>query len=590
MRSCTINLRLLLALFVLLVHPGNSLASEANARDAGANGAVAVQSPSEEMKRLFYSALNLIYSGEFGPAARNLEEIREIASKMRYANLPDFSFELLRKAEQSAKTEEAAFLLRKAVHLSPTHAAVALAASSSSQLKPAESASILLRGLMLLPHHPLLLTGMLLTLVLVLLLSLTLALAAAAVIQLLVRREEIYTRLAKKIPPSRRGLLSAPLMVMLLVLPLACGLLVAAELWSLTLYRLRRKGRGQLFLCAAVFLAWGMLLPLLSRAAVNIRQQANQVLEETNNGSFTPLGEEFLKNALNEDPTDPLLLFALARIYELKGLDNEADKIYGQLIKTAGRESPFYLPASINIAGAAYLRGDYARAKNVLESLEKEGYSTFEMSYNMALTRLAMLDTNAYRSYYEQAKKMDEARLGRSERFGEEQRKPELAGLPASAYLPLLFRSSESVPVSVYEDYGVKCTRVARALLFHGTPLLLLAAGACFLLLTVLIRARGEVKVAALDRALFSKKFWLFLPAGVQMAGDQALRGIFLLALLLTLIFLYFGFPVSPFVQLPAGASFGTAFLISAAALLVALTLVDYLKRLQLQTAEDSER
>ena len=97
-------------------------------------------------------------------------------------------------------------------------------------------------------------------------------------------------------------------------------------------------------------MAVALAIPVVSTLGYNAEQVTNRVVEDVNNFSFTPKGENTIQRQLSRTPDDPVLLFTLGQVYQLRGLWSEAEGVYRTVINRVDRESSLRDAALMNIA------------------------------------------------------------------------------------------------------------------------------------------------------------------------------------------------------------------------------------------------
>ncbi|MCB0323407.1 MAG: hypothetical protein KDD69_07525 [Bdellovibrionales bacterium] len=528
------------------------------------------------LREQFYKAINELYSAGYGRAGESLEQLSLLAAEQGYRNLPDYSIELLRQAKRTTKPEEVSFLVFHAARLSPTDARVRfVAASFYRELGMGTALKHAWAGITAIAYYPLLIATGIANLLLVCLVAGTIALFITCTIQLVRNGEALFERVRQGAPRAIQGYVAAVGLIGILVLPLLGGILLAVGVWALALGRTKIGCKWLPAVAGTLILGWALAIPVLSTVGFNVEQRANRVLEQVRTFSFTPEGEEFITEQLQRNPDDPLLLTILGQVLQMKGLREDAARAYERVLTSAPRGSELRTTSRLNLAAIAYENEAFQQAKDALLALEGEGEASFALYYNLALAHLAMLDTEQHRASYLNAQAVDEARLARLDAEAEHGRRPVISTVPASFFLPLVNR-----PIVRSDDVAARRAverenTLGAALLYRGTMPVMLGWGAVVLVLGLFAARQNphQFELGPVPQAVQESAVWLFLPAGLLMAGERPLRGVAVLTVFITLLIFGLEAPVTPYRGLPLEVSF-SGFLFGGAALLFLVTMV----------------
>ena len=536
--------------------------------------------PDHSLQKRFYKAVNQIYVGNLGGASRTLESLKNFAKRQGYVNLPDFSFELLNRAlraQEAGKLQEVSYFVHHSILLSPEDPRVNIAAASFYKVLGYRKAlGYAVKSVKSLAANPIVYYTVKVNAWIVGLVGLTLALFITAVIQMIRNGESLYKFFKGRFPRRTSCILAVLTLFVVLVAPLFAGVLATLAVWSLVLSYCVRSCRWFAFTCGAVIALWGWAIPEISTIGFNVQQRINQVVQEINNRSFTPQGEDYIVRALERNPDDPLLLFALAELYQLKGLDAEAQKRYEEVVAKGGNKELLRVAAHMNLGTIEYHNNNLKAAEAMFEDIERKGYTSFELFYNLALTKLALLDTDAHRKYFAMAQKVDTRRAELIEKAQGELRHALMVPVPQEFYRQIIFQSVEESELPHVSEYLGRKDALASSLLAGGTPSRLGLAGLlCMLLSGISFKSHaGDRAGKKAARQKESSVLWLLVPAGQYIAGLRPVLGSLVLALLLALIVVALEAPIQFFGSLPVSVSFQSIIISSALTLSLLLVLL----------------
>ncbi len=583
-----IEFRIFLALLFLSLPFSQAFAQESSSGAGGveyfpgayargvSTASVATTGAESKMKKAFASALNRIQTDEMGLAAKHLSSLQQTASEEGYLNLSDYSMDLLsvaQQAESEGKTADVRFLASHAVELSPRDPRVLfLAASLYSSIGWSSASSYAIEGLKKLPEYPLVAATLMLNTVLLLLAAATLALFVVCVVQLVRNTERIFAFCSGIGPRAYRGYAAVGLLAGVMILPFLGGLLFALGCWAIVISRIRESARFLPALVGAVILAWGFALPVVSTLSYNLGLESNRVMQDLSNLSYSPEGAELLSEASKKHPNNPLLRLSLAQLNHLKGNFGVAESEYRKVVASPDAEKGLAATAKLNLAVLEYNRGEFAKARQLLDEQLAKGTNSFELFYNLSITNLALLDTQKHREFYLQAKDVDEARLSAIDAKNAENPAPLMSGAPTTSYLPALSSSILANDTAAFEKSRARQTVLASSLLRSGNVSMLIAWGGIVVLLGVLsaLSRPSPHRLKALGSAVFSEtdqesSLWLLLPGGRFLAGDRPLLGAGVLTFCVLFVLAALDSPVALLPASPLTMNLDSLFFIAAA-------------------------
>ncbi len=544
------------------------------------------QDVSADLDALFYHAMKLVYAERFAEASGKLKELAEHAALAGFSSASDFSLKLLERATLSIsahRTSEAVYLVNKAVDLSPEDPRIRLVAASFYRtIGRFKAVSHLLSFIQYMPKYPVLLSAVLFNLFFVLLVACTASCFVGCIFQFLRGGELLFETIGKMMPLKVRGFLTPICFLGVLVLPLFGGILFALGSWSLVLTRCRQNCCLLAIFCGALISAWGLALPRLSSLAAHVQLEQNRLLEDVIVGNFMAGSEHMLSVQIQGNPHDPLLLYAMAQMFQLRRQWAEAESMYMRALLAGDASSNLQQAIQINLSAVLYELERYEEAQRVLEKELETGHESFEVYYNLALTKLALTATESYRQLYARAQDFDGARLRSLEKQLGEQMRPVLARLPAGVLLRRLFQPAASLDEysqrQLYRKQGILA-----ATLFTGRgPVGIGILGLIFILLSFIARKCHVRDVKAVSRIRVLEKedeqrvpalAWSVLPAGGFLIGRYPMMGVAMLAVLLAMLMAACGRPFGLYFLIPYDLAFERALIIAVVILYSSVTL-----------------
>jgi len=491
------------------------------------------------LDRIFLQAINDINANQFADASGKFTQLQKTAAQSGWESLPSFSVALIERAEAMLATgerEKAAFLLRRAEELSPRDPKVLFALSRFPELHGyGASIGYGFQALRNSYSSPLVLGIFLVNLFLVGLVALTLSLGLVCVVQFVRSTEAVFTRVSKVVPQYCRGVVTGPLVLVLMLLPAFGGILLAIVCWSALLSRSVPACRRLALAAGIVTAAWGLSLPLAAALLGSLGSRPAQVVSELALMSYSPDSQELIAPS-TPLPSVPLMLFARAQSLYLNGRLEEAKSEFRK-IATKG-DTALAAVIEANSAAVSLALQDVAAAKADLLQHEATEGPTFETSYNLALVSLAELDTESQRKYYEQARSIDAGRLARLESLTEGRALALLSPPPTKMFLPFLLHPFEQPRGS---SRGARENSVASALIFGAGPTFLVVLGIC---VSVFGLMRPKTDDAPAGEPVPIGALWKVLPGGRALCGDRPAGGACVLALFLGFLLAGSGVPV----------------------------------------------
>lgn len=516
-----------------------------------------VVSRTDELEGLYNQAIEFFHAGEFAHGADALDRLTMRASSFGYFNLPSYSLRLIEYAKNFAsrsKNEEAAFLLRRATELSPHSARVWYSAAMLSDAigywESLKNLGTAISVMHLSPGFVLAIVGSMLIVVLV---ASTLSLIALAVIQFICNGKLILTTMANIAPLRLRGIAGPLLFALVLLGPLAFGILGMLVVWCLVLSRYVKGCKLLGVFAGLLCVAWALSISIIDTLSAQLASPVNSAIEYSNSKSLDSEAPALLAQEIKANPVDSLVIFAMGQIALADGNLSQAEFYFNEVLKIERSEAglqDIIANALINLGVAKFLAGDFENAKKYFEEAKESGINAIELTYNLAQAHLGLLDTVGYRTYYTQALSMDSEWVNRYEQLFSTSRNETPLAVSISAPLYMSYaRYFTAVPFSIS---GIPSTAkrkirndVAAALLNNGSINIALLCGFATVLLGLLNCRKGRRHS---DRVLYPlserSKMWCCLPMGPVLSSPHPGVGMLLVIFVVSLVLFALGQPV----------------------------------------------
>ncbi len=521
---------------------------------------------------LFFAAMESIQARDLGEASERFDAVKQRAYDFGYENLSVHSVRLLELANgrDDFNETETAYLVRRAVMLSPGDARIVLAAASYYQtIGIPEALGYGWKALTLLPKTPTVVISMMLNVLFVGLVAVTVALFLVCVVQLVCNIERVISAMMIVVPDGFRGITGPLVTFIALVLPLFGGLLVAIAGWALLLSFSLRSCRSLALLTAVFVLCWARAIPILETLGARIQSELVRAVEEVNNGNYSPFFKERLLEAVERNPRDPVLNLTLARELTRQGaLEDARVRLETSLSFSELADDPTLRSAlKLQLGTVAFLSGQYEQAKTIFSEEERAGNDSLPVLFNLAQSHLALLDTAQHREFFNRAGDADRAELKRLQEVeaGGDAAMRKLASfsLPSwRKYLPYLgsIHAGDDAQ-ALFSQY--RRMQLTTSLMRGGSEQVLLAFGGILVLISIwlMVRRRRPMRLAASTPLLLARprsRIWLFLPAGAFVAGEAPSIGVLLLGIFVACSMVALGRPTELFEIAPAGNSLQT--------------------------------
>ena len=369
----------------------------------------------------FQAILQATNAEDYQTAFNQTEELQQLAERNGVTNLLAYSLRLVDEAKFLASNPRSAslhqkieFLLARAFELSPEEPVPYLESVTLwNQIGVEEAVGLLGQGLSRLVYsaRTMVLSGI--TIWFLLLSATSLALLFCCVVRLIVNLKRLIYALSQALPARSRAVGSMAAVLIVLFVPLAGGPLLALAVWSLVLSRYLREGKWFAVMAGAMILSWAMTLITFERVSMHAASPRLQAMDRVLRGSYSPRDREILEQAVEEWSFDPLVMLARGELAILEGDVANADTYLSRVL-TIGQQVA--LPATVqrramfSLGALRYQQGVFDAAERFFSEVEQSDRS-FPVMYNLALTKLARVDTVGHQEYYAKAKSLDWARL-----------------------------------------------------------------------------------------------------------------------------------------------------------------------------------
>lgn len=492
------------------------------------------------LDELFYSALDSLVKKNFGRASDLLLQLNNKSLARGNTGLSEFSFELLKRAGNAlseGQLEEASFMVRKAVQLSPRDGRVYLVASSfGGAVGRGTSISYFLSSLKYLPTDYRIVAGVLLNLTVSILVALYFAFFVVCVVQLTRHSPSVFAQMSRVLPSSIRGILSAPLFLSLLLLPFLGGLCTVLAVWSLILSVSVRVCRWLGVLSGVLIVAWGLSLDVWATMGTNLNSRLHEVLEASTRLDYLPRSVETLTDAVNNYPDDPILLFSLAAVLQREGRWAEAESALLRARPLLVSKPELGRAVYVNLGALHYATRRFELAKGAFEQALSLGNPPFEVLYNLGLVHIALLDTEGYRKYYAMATDEDRDRFMELEAVPENEKVALTLGLPRMVLASRLFDPVFVAKGDLQAEIVNWKKRVVRAMFLSSSGVWLLIFGGATLSVSLFLQIGQRVFGSSKRLDLYASgehtvsAVWMLLPGGAFAAGSHPVLGAVLIA------------------------------------------------------------
>jgi hypothetical protein len=376
------------------------------------------QSIDSQIHTLFRDAVAAISKNNTARASEALVEIRILASKHRYNDIPDFSFDLIRRAKESTSKDMKGFLYDHAQRLSPNHPGVHLSlATAHGDLGFRKSSRFLLGSLNTMKDYPVTFAATAARAYVALVCAVFVTVFLVTFLFLVSRSGELYIAVATLFSKKTRGVFAVLIFPALIVLPLMLPFLLTLCLWGLMIpLLLKRLVWIPLFTAGLVFsLIFG--IPFAQEVISLSERNTSKALESVINRNYMPGIQEYLDSVIENDRMNPMYPVFLGQVQQEQGDLESAKSAYEMAMPLVRSSSSLSYLIKHNMGVYAFQKGDIEQAYSEWRELYDQGWTRFELLYNLSIASLSLFKRDAYEEYYsgllakypEQSKRIFEA-------------------------------------------------------------------------------------------------------------------------------------------------------------------------------------
>jgi hypothetical protein len=481
----------------------------------------------------FRDALGAIQGNRISDASQKLVEIRKLADGENYNNIPDFSFDLIRKAkDQSLDSQTRLFLLDHAERLSPDHPGVLLSLSSAhKEFGISRSVSYLAKSLTTMSQYPLTMSSLIGRGLVYVIFALFISVFVATLLYLVSSSGELFISIATHFPRKTRGIMASVVFSLCLFLPLFLPFLLALSLWIVVLTVFSRRYKWLTISAGVMILSCLYGLPFAAEVIALSESTISRTLENVSNKNFMPRAQDNLDSMVLKDATNPMVLVVSGQLLQERGKIDAAKNAYARAKESAAFVPGLRYLTELNLGVHAYKTGNTSEAFAIWKKLYEEGWVEFELLYNLSIASLSNFDKEKHDFYFEIMRNKFYQKY--EVLAGEQGEKP----APVLGQLPKIFLidivnishrtlSHKKVPLDVFsytfmarDGSGVFSEKFYTALAF-----LLFITGICqFRSSRVTYRYRGSLVTERIFFSLKKSMIWKYLPFGWCLTENKEL-------------------------------------------------------------------
>jgi tetratricopeptide (TPR) repeat protein len=517
--------------------------------------------PFAKLDNHYYSALGAVNRGDYSEAANQFELLLADAKELAIESLPIYSEQLLHLAqsvEGEREVHEIRFLVNHAVELSPEDPRTLFGAIRFRLAIGNDQAwEYFGRGLAAAWDYPSVILGVGRNVVFTFLVALTLSLFLVCIIQLVSHRLSLLRGLGLMFPLKWRGLLSGPLFLLCLFVPLVGGPVIAAALWALLLGRYVKDCAGLGLLAGVLLLCWVPTVVLVERIDSTANSAITRVVESAEKGGHVASTPGVVKLALARHGADVRLLFA-AGVWAMRQKDYEqAGKFFQFVLDREDERSGYALASKNNLALAKFLTKEFAQSKKLLSEVMDASSPSVDQLFLMARLQIAMMDADKHREFFAQANELDPARVSELEADQEVLGDVLVQSLPWELrYRRLLSPVFGNISGEPFMEESTEGRALLRVVTNSSDPISAGVVGLLVLLLGLAVYFR-PARVRATEARLLQcelgvpSMIWILMPGGYFIRGKYVVAGVFVIAVIICLVVFAFNAPVAMLNVLP---------------------------------------
>ncbi len=509
------------ALFLVLIHPA--------VKECVAEGdppAQVLEQPKDSpvgLEQVWSNVIAALQTNDTATAVDNLELLKRLRNERGYEMLEPQSLELLQRSQQALSShhlDEAAFLVRKAVELSPTSSRVlfkSLPLLDATGVRMPGVGSLwgqFWQGLVLLGRNRELSLKIIKICLYPALWAVTLGVLLTFVLSLCCNMHVVIAKIAKHVPVSIRGFVAAPAALSLVMAPLMGGPVTCILVWTLVALLFLRSCKWLPLCGGAVVVLWGAVIPIREHLSERISNPGVQALLRVSSGQYAPRDKAELEEFSVAREGDMAAQLLLGQVLRREGLYQDALRVLKNA-QMSYRLNNGWVIAQVGIV--QFLLGNLDDADKLFAEAQAVGMNSVEFWFNYSKIKFALTDTAQSREFFERALSLNR------ELTAELRAREDSLGLYnrytiAEMHIPwrLLVPSILAADSDRAREYDARVAQVVPG----ANPMILIGIGSLLVILAML-HARGEARVRRL--AFFSRYvLWKPLERALQFVPGGA--------------------------------------------------------------------
>jgi hypothetical protein len=505
--------------------------------------------------RVFRDALTAIQAESLSDASQKLVEVRSLADSKKYNNIPDFSFDLIRKAKnQSVDYETKLFLLDHAERLSPTHPGVLLSLSSAHrELGILRSISYVSKSFSHISQYPLTISSLIGRGLVFAIFAFFISVFVATLLYFVSNSGEILISVLALFPRKVRGIMASCVFMLCLFLPLSMPFLFALSFWILVLTVFSKKYKWLTVSGGVMILSFIYGLPFASEVIRLSESTISQTLENVSNKNFMPRAQDNLDSLVLNDSSNPMLLVVSGQLLQERGKIDSAKHAYAKATESTSFVPGLRYLTELNLGVHAFKSGNNSEAYSIWKRLYEEGWAEFELLYNLSIVSLSVFDKDKYDFYFELMKNKFYQKYEKVATEQGDKPTPLLGQLPKKFLLDIVMISHRTLSHknSSLDIFSFTFLKKDLSGLFNKT----FYAALAFLLFFVGIwqfrpsrvtyRYRGSLTTERIFFSLKNSRTWRYLPLGWCLTENKELSFLISCTFILFSLLIASGIPFS---------------------------------------------
>lgn len=404
-----------------------------------------INSVDRQITVLFRDAISAVSEGRIAEGSKLLHEVRSQADTLGFKDIPDFSFDLLRRAkEEDVSVERRKFLYLQAERLSPEHPGVLMSlATTHRDIGFINSAKYLYKSISNTSEYPVFLATTLARTFVLFGCAIFVATFIVTFLFLIGNAGEIFVSIATIFSRKNRGIFAGLLFPVLLILPLLLPFMLVLCVWAGLIPLLLKRLKWIPFFAAVTVISFTYGMPFAREVITISELRVSKALESVINQNYMPRLQEYLDSVVEQDTKNPMFQVFLAQLQQQRGDLEEARQSYEtaqKYVQGATSSLPYIIKHNMGVY--AYQKKNVSLAYTEWKKLYDEGWREFELLYNLSIASLVLFEKDFHDSLYslllekypERAKKLFESHS--------ETPQPLLGKLPKSFFRDIYGNSS----------------------------------------------------------------------------------------------------------------------------------------------------